>query len=184
MGSARETLLCAAIFCISISVEAQEVELRATPAAQRLEVESAISDAIRRAIQRIGGVDIVRATGNLNLRASPPTGVLKQLGESKGIVRKNEILRIEQTEEVNTLLKGYEWVKVTRLCGDAVECVSEVGWVYNGESGEGGRYLERVSDDELVEIVTDPGSAWGGVIMDALESDTNALEALRKEHRR
>lgn len=78
----------------------------------------------------------LEATGNVNLRKTPPSAPFYQFDDVITIVKKGEIVRVTGSETVKTLFNSYEWlqVEIDRAEGGATETIK--GWVYNGETGK------------------------------------------------
>ena len=72
--------------------------------------------------------------GNINLRANPPRSIFYILGEKKGLVNTNSLVKVVGVEEVNTLVNKHYWLNIETMNPDTQ--VVEKGWIYAGRAGE------------------------------------------------
>lgn len=72
--------------------------------------------------------------GTMNLRSSPPKGLLYSLGEKQGEIKKDEAVIVEDVKAVKTLLGSHFWVEIKK--DNPATGKVDKGWVYAGEKGK------------------------------------------------
>ena len=78
------------------------------------------------------------ATGDLIVRDAPPTGWrLYYPGKQVGILKKEQEVVVDTQRQIGDLFVEQEWLKVRDPEGKLA------GWVYNGTTESGERYLVR-----------------------------------------
>jgi hypothetical protein len=87
---------------------------------------------------------ILRATGNVYIRDSPPRGLFYTMGSIVGVVSEGERVRLLEEEEVWAIFRTHNWLRVQRL-GSDIPAKQRIGWVYAGIVG-GQSYFERPED--------------------------------------
>lgn len=78
--------------------------------------------------------DVGIATGELILRASPPSGWFYSKGKDLGRIRENDRIIVQDLRLLKNLFGSEEWIKVRDEQG-------QEGWVFNGEKDSGERYV-------------------------------------------
>ena len=73
------------------------------------------------------------AKGDLIVRDSPPKGWLYYPGNQVGVLRKEQEVVVEDQRQIKDLFVEQEWLKISKG--------KLAGWVYNGTTAKGERYL-------------------------------------------
>jgi len=73
------------------------------------------------------------ATGQINVRTTPPSGLFYSLGDIKGVINKNDKLIIKDIQLVKTLMGKHYWLLIEKIepAGNKL-----TGWIYGGDPGQ------------------------------------------------
>jgi acyl-CoA synthetase (AMP-forming)/AMP-acid ligase II len=73
------------------------------------------------------------AMGQINLRATPPSGLFYSLGAIIGVINRGDKVLIKEISLIKTLLGKHYWAKIEKT--DPVTHKTISGWIYVGDPG-------------------------------------------------